>query len=60
MEADPVAVGGGDARTFLAPVLEREQAKKGYAGYVLTGGEDAEYAATLVEVLEQPGSLLRG
>jgi hypothetical protein len=48
MEVEPAAVGAGDARALLAPVLEGEDAKKGKPGYILTGSINPEDATGFV------------
>ena len=48
---DAIAVRGGDACAFLAPVLERVKTEKGQPGDILTGGVDAENTTLLMEFI---------
>jgi hypothetical protein len=45
---DGLSVCGGDAGTFLAAVLEGEDAVEGGAGYVFTRGVNAKDAALVL------------
>src|SRR6478735_10601998 len=48
---DSITVRGGDAGTFLAPVLERVKSEKGQPGDILSGGMDAENTTLLMEFI---------
>ena len=50
LDVKRLAVGGGDARRFLAPVLERVQAEVGDVGGLLVI-PDAEKPALIVELV---------
>ena len=46
-----LAVGGGDARAFLASMLKRVQSEKGYSRYVLSARVNTDYTTRLVQVV---------
>src|SRR5579875_703673 len=52
MDADVVAVGGGDAGALLTAVLEGEEAEEADAGDVFAGCIDAEDSALLVQLIK--------